>query len=157
PYRNTYVQVIRDAQLQAALRGDPDTWTAFNIAYPESVVHPSSRGEFAYRLFRLAQKNVYQSDLGLDIVPCGPIANATKSHLQGNQVVVGFDFVGAGLKTSDNKPPAEWEIAGANGIYYSATTAMLGHDTVVLSSPSVPTPVSVRYAYKDVPANPNLV
>ncbi len=152
PYSNTYVRVLRDAQLQAALRGDPDTWTAFNIAYPESVVHPHYREYFADRLFRLAQKNVY----GQDVVPCGPIANLSKSSISGNRVVVGFDFIGTGLKTADGGAPAEWEVAGGDGTYYPAS-AELVNDTVVLTSASVPNPVSVRYAYTDVPANPNLL
>ena len=152
PYSNTYVRVIRDAQLQAALSGDPDTWTAFNIASPESVVHPHYREPFAYRLFRLAQKNVY----GQDVVPCGPIATLSKSSVSGNQLIVGFDFIGTGLKTADGGAPAEWEIAGGDGIYYPAS-AQLVNNTVVLTSTSVPHPVSVRYAYTDVPTNPNLL
>ena len=154
PYGSTYVRVIRDAQLQAALSGDPDTWTAFNIAYPENIVHPHYREPFAYRLFRLAQKNVY----GQDVVPCGPIANVNKSSISGNQVVVGFDFVGAGLKTESDGAPTEWEIAGGDGIYHPATASLNSTtNTVVLTSSSVQNPVSVRYAYTDVPTTPNLL
>jgi hypothetical protein len=105
-------------------------------------------------LFRLAQKNVYNQD----VVPCGPIASLSKSYITGSQVVVGFDFIGTGLKTESGGAPTEWEIAGGDGIYHPATASLNSTtNTVVLTSSSVQNPVSVRYAYTDVPMTPNLL
>jgi sialate O-acetylesterase len=42
--------------------------------------------------------------------------------------------------------PQGFALAGANGIYHWATAVIEG-DTVVVATPNVPQPVSVRYAW----------
>jgi len=50
--------------------------------------------------------------------------------------------------TSYGKPLTQFEIAGADKVFRPAT-ANIRNGTIVLSSPWVPTPVAVRYAFKD--------
>ena len=48
-----------------------------------------------------------------------------------------------------------FEIAGADGVWHSAS-AEIESDEVVIRSASVTLPVAVRYACRGAPANPNL-
>jgi hypothetical protein len=52
---------------------------------------------------------------------------------------------------------AEWEIADSSGNYVAASAVIVGADTVEVSSPSVPEPVSARYAFSTNPAANNLI
>lgn len=50
----------------------------------------------------------------------------------------------------------EFEIAGADGVWYGANAQITGDAAVTLSSESVPEPVKVRYCGRDYPESPNL-
>jgi hypothetical protein len=144
------VHIIRDAELQTAFNV-PNTEITVNIDYLGSDVHPACKKEFGTRLAYLARKYVY----GESIVAQGPIHDAGNSYIQGDKAVIAFEDFGGGL-TTDGTPPDEWEIAGPNKSYVSAN-AYIDSNTVVVSSPSVPNPAYVRYAYSRNPANPNLI
>ena len=61
-----------------------------------------------------------------------------------------FDHTGKGLKTTDRKPPTGFEIAGVDGRFFAASARIDG-DSVILTSPDVPAPVAVRYAWSATP------
>lgn len=50
----------------------------------------------------------------------------------------------------------EFEIAGADEVFYSADAQIIATDAVAVSSTSVTNPVSVRYAYASIPEIPRL-
>lgn len=50
----------------------------------------------------------------------------------------------------------EFEVAGEDGVWYSATAEITADNQVTVSSESVSTPKSVRYCGKDYPESPNL-
>ena len=145
----SFIHIIRDAELQTALN-DPDVEMTVNIDYPGTDVHPACKDVFGCRLAYLARKSIY----GHNIVEQGPIYNQGESYISGDTIVVAFDHIGSGL-ASDGGTLEEWEIAGSDANYYTADAVIVG-DTVEVSSPLVPYPVSVRYAYRPAPVNPNL-
>jgi sialate O-acetylesterase len=144
------VHVIRDAELQTARNMDSVEMTV-NIDYPEIDVHPSRKEPFGRRLADIALKTIH----GHPIPAFGPVYDPARSYVAGNEIYVGFRNVGNGLVARDG-PLEEWEIAGADGNYVAAHARIDGDHVVVSAVSSVPNPVSVRYAYKPAPANPNL-
>ena len=66
----------------------------------------------------------------------------------------------AGLATTDGKEPAQFEIAGADGVYHSATAEIVnkkGNTAVIrLTSPEVKSPKNARYCWNRF-VTPNLV
>jgi hypothetical protein len=122
------------------------------IDQPGSDVHPPCKDPFGVRLAMLARKLEY----GQAVVARSPLYNAAGSYVDGHTIGVVFDNVGGGLEPV-NGPLAAWEIAGSNGNYVAASAVIVGTDTVVVSSPSVASPVSARYAFSTNPAANNLV
>ncbi|MEN6334883.1 MAG: hypothetical protein ABFE01_11525, partial [Phycisphaerales bacterium] len=66
-----------------------------------------------------------------------------KDHLR-----VQFKNAPGGLTTRDGRPPAHFTIAGADQVYHPAEATIDG-SAVVLRSPAVETPVSVRFAWEN--------
>ena len=62
--------------------------------------------------------------------------------------MVAFDHVSGGLITNDGQPPAYFEVAGSDGIRHIADAQIVG-DTVVVSSPDEPAPVTVTHVWTD--------
>jgi sialate O-acetylesterase len=106
-------------------------------------IHPKEKKTVADRLFLWAKSKVYGFD---NVVVSGPIYKS--KHIEGNTVVLSFDYVGGGLKTSDGNPPSCFEIAGSDGNFVEATAEIVG-DTIVVRSAAVPHPVNVRFAWSD--------
>jgi sialate O-acetylesterase len=86
--------------------------------------------------------------------------------VEGNKVRISFDHVGSGLmvgKKEGRRPTEEvkegqlkrFAIAGADKKWVWAD-AVIEKDTVVVSSPDVPNPVAVRYAFSGNPEGCNL-
>jgi len=113
---------------------------------------------------------------GKDIAYTGPIFSGYE--VDGDKVVVSFEkaslfgglMVGSKASVSDNGKagreiePAEptpgaklggFRLCGANHKWHAAEAKIVG-DTVVVSSPKVPKPVGVQYAYNAVPESANL-
>ena len=66
---------------------------------------------------------------------------------EGAGLVATFDHADVGLKTSDGKPAAGFEIAGADGVFQPAEVEIVKH-TVTLTSRLVTEPVSARYGWQ---------
>ena len=115
----------------------------------ENNIHPANKREVGRRLFRWAR----HFDYGGGVVPSGPLF--ARADFRGSEVVVSFKYA-AGLRTRDGRAPGHFDLAGADGRPHWANARIDG-DTVVVSSPSVPQPVQVRYAWASQPAAANLV
>jgi sialate O-acetylesterase len=149
------IHTVRDAELQTAL-ADPKVEMIVTIDNPGRDVHPPCKDlYFGVRLALLARKFEYDHNIDAR----SPFYNAAASYVAGNRIGVVFDDVVAGLQSSGgpDTPLAEWEIAGSNGSYVAAEAIIVDTDTVEVSSPSVPNPVSARYAFSTDPAANNLV
>ena len=112
--------------------GDPDE------------IHPMKKREVGERLGRIAlNRNYGKANLNY----YGP---RYKSHkIEGNKVIVTFDYAN-GLRTNDGLAPRFFYLAGSGKVFYNAD-AVINGNTVELTSASVSTPVSVRYALITAP------
>ena len=98
------------------------------------------RQDVGRRLALEAERIAY----GKKIVSRGPLFRAAKEEK--GALRVSFDNAEGGLKTSDGKAPNGFAVAGADKKFVWADAKIDG-DTVLVSSPSVPAPKYVRYAY----------
>jgi sialate O-acetylesterase len=105
-------------------------------------IHPYKKQPVGERLALLALANVY----GRNIISCGPRFQALEE--KNGRTVVHFQCSEDGLKTSDgNADVPGFEVAGADGKFYSAQARITGKDIVELTCASVAQPASVRYAW----------
>lgn len=115
---------------------------------PEDL-HPTYKWEIGRRLAGWALANSYGKK---NIVYAGPIFKDLK--IKKNKIIVEFSHTGDGLVSHDGKSLNWFEVAGEDGDFIPAEAIIKGKK-VVVSSPKVPSPVSVRFAW-DEGAQPNL-
>lgn len=136
---------VRQDQLQASLDA-PNAALAVNVDATTGGGHPPTKKQAGIRFGLAARALVY----GENIEYSGPMPSASLSSVQGNQFIIGFTHLGNGLVTgSEFQPtgaPVPFKLAGSDGIFYTATGQIVGN-TVVVTSPSVPNPVSVEYVW----------
>lgn len=129
----------------------PHTGMAVAIDLGEwNDLHPDRKKEVGERLALLAQQLAYNEQ---GLVASGPLFRS--AAIEGNRIVLSFNYTGSGLTTSDGEPPAAFAIAGADKKFVWAQARIEG-DKVVVWSDAVATPRYVRYAWADMPDNPNL-
>jgi sialate O-acetylesterase len=114
-------------------------------------IHPPRKREVGERLARLALVRSYGRR---GLTDSGPRFNHL--NITGGKARLWFDDVGSGLKTSDDKPPTWFTIAGSDSIFFPAVAVIEGREVVVVSSPEVAKPLVVRFGW-DEAARPNLV
>lgn len=140
---------MREAQLKATLAA-PNTSMATSYDIGEwNDIHPLNKKDLAKRLYLGARKIVF----GEKIQAMGPVYKDYK--VSGNKVIISFTEVGGGLKSYDGKPLQHFAIAGADRKFVWADAVIKGNQ-VIVSSPEVPEPVAVRYAWANNPDNANL-
>lgn len=112
-------------------------------------IHPRNKLDVGNRLALWALAKTYDKK---DVVYSGPLYKSMK--IEGDKVHLSFAHA-KGLKSRDDKPLSEFQIAGADGKFVAATARIDG-DSVIVSSDSVTAPKHVRFGWHKV-ANPNLV
>lgn len=138
-------------EAQAAALELPNTGMAvINDIAELGDIHPRNKQDVGRRLALLALKGTYG---GEEILASGPTFRALE--VEGERLRVYFDDVGDGLVTRDGGPPSWFEVIG-DGVRFSKAEAVIEGDSVVLSSPEVPTPRAMRFAW-DKCAEPNLM
>ncbi|HWA86170.1 MAG TPA: sialate O-acetylesterase [Opitutus sp.] len=144
--------VIRDAELKTA-QTTPRTGIDINIDLGEwNDLHPARKKEVGERLALQAMKLSYGDR---DLVASGPIFHS--QEIKDGKIILTFDDAGSGLTSSNGEPLAHFAIAGADRKFVWATAEIEGKDRVIVSSPEVPAPKFVRYAWADNPDFANLV
>ncbi len=150
---------LREAQRQALTI--PHTGMAVTIDIGEAGdIHPRNKQDVGRRLAQWGLRDVYKKD----VVVSGPLFRELK--IEGNKARVYFDHVGDGLMVgrkeglAQTQPVADgklksFAIAGEDRKWHWAEATIDG-DTVLVSSPEVPNPVAVRYAYSMNPQGANL-
>ncbi|HEY1053189.1 MAG TPA: sialate O-acetylesterase [Prosthecobacter sp.] len=113
-------------------------------------IHPKNKRDVADRLARWALAN----DYGQKLVYRSPELKDAKFN--GNKALLTFDFAPAGLRTIDIDEPKGFAICGEDKKWVWATAAIIGGskkgtNQIEVSSPAVPKPVAVRYAWADNP------
>ncbi len=139
---------LREAQSMALQL--PKTGEAVIIDIGEARdIHPRNKQDVGKRLALHALANEY----GKEIVKSGP--RFTNFEIKGSHVYLNFDHIGGGLRAIDEKDLSYFAIAGEDKKFVWADARIEG-DQVVVSSPDIPNPVAVRYAWADNPEGCNL-
>jgi sialate O-acetylesterase len=136
---------LREAQMLTA-RNVPNVGiaTAVDVG-DEGNIHPPNKQEVGRRLALLAEGKVY----GQPGEYIGPVYRS--KQVEGSTIRLTFDHVGKGLVAKASQPLTAFELAGADGKFVPADAKIDGAE-VVVSSPQVPEPVAVRYAWSSYPA-----
>jgi sialate O-acetylesterase len=136
---------VREIQLHTLSLRNTGMAVTIDIGDAQDV-HPRNKQDVGFRLALPALVLTY----GENLVYSGPIFQ--QAVVDGSAIRVYFDHVGGGLR-SKSGPLRTFEIAGSDGKFHPAEARIDGA-TVVVSSPSVPKPTQVRYAWaNDPPAN----
>lgn len=142
--------LMREAQLATA-QTVPNTGIGINIDLGEwNDIHPGDKKPVGERLARQAMALSYGDK---EIVSSGPIWR--EQVIANGKIILHFDHVGSGLVSNNGEPLAHFALAGADRKFVWGNARIEG-DTVVVSSPAVPEPVYVRYAWADNPDFANL-
>ena len=112
-------------------------------------IHPRNKQEVGRRLALWALAKTYNKP---DVVYSGP--QYASLAVQQGEVQIKFHHAEGGLIARDDKPLTWFTIAGDDKKFVPAV-ARIANDTVVVSSPQVPAPVAVRFAWHQI-AEPNL-
>ena len=112
-------------------------------------IHPTYKWEIGKRLAWLALDHTYH----VKQVSAGPRISGVSFH--NHQAIVNFVHAESGLVVHDSSTITGFELAGADGRFYPATGIISKKKQVLVSSPQVPDPVALRFAWKE-DTNPNL-
>jgi sialate O-acetylesterase len=113
-------------------------------------IHPKNKRDVAERLARWA----LAKDYGLNL-PCRS-PELKESTFEGGKAQLTFDFAPQGLRTIDVDEVKGFALCGADQKWVRAKASILGGskkgtNQIEVSSPLVPQPVAVRYAWSDNP------
>lgn len=140
---------LREAQADALRIPDTAMIVTTDLADDLRDIHPRDKETVGLRLARLALSKSYGKS---GIEPFGPSMRAVR--FMGGRAIIAFDHA-HGLASRDGAPLSWFEIAGSDGRFYPAS-AVIENSEVVVSSPEVVAPKSVRFAWHEA-AVPNLV
>ncbi len=141
--------LLREAQQDALAL--PGTGLAVILDAGDPVdIHPKDKRTVGHRLAQWALAKVY----GRALVPGGPIYAG--NCVEGNRMRILFDQAGAGLALRDGDRVRTLVIAGADGQFLPAESAIEG-GSLVAWHPDIPSPAAVRYAWADNPDRANLI
>lgn len=134
---------LREAQSMALSLPKTGMAVAIDIGEADDI-HPKNKQEVGRRLALAALAIAY----GKDVVYSGPLYESMS--IEGNRIRLRFKHVDGGLVAKDGEGLKGFAIAGEDRKFVWAEARIEG-DTVVVSSPQVPNPVAVRYAWADNP------
>jgi sialate O-acetylesterase len=135
------------AELREAQRltlSEPHTGMAVTIDIGDADdIHPRNKSDFVLRLARWALADTYRQP----IVRSGPLYLSASA--EGAAIRVRFTHA-EGLTTTDGAAPRAFAVAGMDRRWHWAEARIEG-TSVLVSSPEVPQPAAVRYAWADNP------
>jgi len=137
--------VLRDCQGKVC-KSSSGVFMATALATGEiEDIHPQNKKEIGHRLAVNALHHVYNKD----VLPGGPCC--IKAGAENGKLRLFFQYAD-GMYLQD-APGKSFYLAGADGIYHPAETAVIEENTLLLSSTLVKDPQKVRYAWADNPNN----
>lgn len=134
---------IREAQLLTAQKVPATALIVTTDVGEAKDIHPKKKAPVGARLALAARAVAYGEKLEYS----GPVFDSLT--VDGPRAVLSFAHVGGGLLAKDGALKG-FAIAEADGKFVPATAKIEGN-RVVVSSPSVPRPVAVRYGWENVP------
>lgn len=154
---------VRESQRQTLQVNRTGMAVAIDLADPGNPgdIHPKNKQDVGNRLALWALAKDYGNT---DLVYSGPLYKGMT--VAGDRIRITFDCTGSGLMVArkEGLAPA-YELKGANLQTFAIAgedrqwhwaDAVIEGDTVLVSSPKVPKPVAVRYAYSMNPAGNKL-
>lgn len=141
---------LRESQ-RRFVRDDPRAGLAVAIDVGEAnAIHPYDKETVGQRLARWALADIYQK---IKLRGGPEPVEATFA----DTVSIRFESVGGGLWAFSGPALEGFTLAGSDGVFRAAKAEIKGRDSVVVSSPDVPQPQVVRYAWARNPRGANLV
>jgi sialate O-acetylesterase len=142
PYKDMTPE-IREAQLMTWQTVPRTAMAVITDVGEENDIHPKKKEPVGARLALGARAVAY----GEKIEYSGPLYHSMK--ITDDRSILSFTHTGSGLSAQDGELKG-FTVAGADGNFFPAT-ALISGDTVVVRSPSVAHPVSVRYGWAHTP------
>jgi sialate O-acetylesterase len=133
---------LRDAQRRTLALANTGMAVTIDIGDPNDI-HPKNKQDVGTRLALAARAIAYGEKLDYS----GPMFRTAVP--EGSSLRIWFDHIAAGLSARGGALKG-FEVAGNDGKFVGAEARIDGN-TVVVSSTSVTAPVSVRYAWSDLP------
>ena len=133
---------LRDAQLDA-MRNIKNSGMVSTVDIGDlNSIHPPEKIKVGNRLAYWALNKTYGFE---SITPSGPIVKSAKK--EGSAVKITFDYAQNGFYNF-NGPLKDFELAGDDDQYYTATAKISGR-SIIVESENVPVPTKVRYGWKN--------
>jgi len=136
--------LLRESQMKCLQIPNTGMAVIMDIAGNVADIHPKNKLDVGKRLALLALKKTYGK---AEISFSGPVYSTMKTS--GNAVILDFNYAGDGLKIAKTAKN-NFTIAGADHVFYPATTKIQG-STLVVSSTKVKQPKAARYAFTNAP------
>lgn len=147
--RNISWAELRESQTKALSLVNTGMALTIDIGEADNI-HPKNKQDVAKRVLLAAQKVAYNKN----IVYSGPQYKSMK--INGNKALIIFNHIGSGIEVKgNNKFINEFEIAGEDERFYTATAKVKGKKVIVWSD-NVKNPVAVRFAWSNNPSQFNL-
>ena len=134
---------IRQAQLLSWQRTTNTAMAVTIDCGDANDIHPANKQPVGARLALAARALAY----GEKIEYSGPVFESLK--IKGADAVLQFTHLGGGLVAKGGELKG-FSVAGADNVFHPARARIVG-STVVMNSPDVPQPVTVRYGWANVP------
>ena len=145
--------ILRAEQSEALALPATGEVVAIDTGLPDATggvdIHPRNKEPVGERMALVVREVVY----GEDLVAGGP-RYAANALLEDGTVAVTLTGATDGLTTADGTLDG-FTLAGTDGVFVWAD-AVIDGDRVLVSSPSVTTPATVRYAWQFNPGNPGV-
>jgi len=139
--KNGHWMRVQEGQVKATSLRSTGVAVITDIGNPTNI-HPTNKQDVGRRLALLAQNK-------------GASPLYRQFTREGDAIRIWFDHAGRTLKTRGDGPVTGFQLAGPDGKYVPATAKIDGV-TVLVSSPEIPNPQSVRYAW-DYDPGANLI
>ena len=130
---------LRDQQLELLELDGTGLVSTLDIGNATDI-HPKNKQEVGRRFARWALHQLYGKT---DLVPSGPLPQTAER--EGDALRVRFRYASPKLVASEGGL-ADFELAGADGVFHDATATIDG-ESLLVRSDRVPEPVHVRYAH----------
>ena len=130
--KNGHWMKVQEGQVKATALRNTGVAIINDIGNPTDI-HPTNKQDVGWRLAMLAQNR-----------DASPLYR--QFTREGTAIRIWFDHAGKALKTRGNAPLTGFQIAGPDGKYVAAAARIEG-TTILVSSPEVTSPWSVRYAW----------
>lgn len=131
--------IIRDAQRKVVQQVSNTGMVLTSDISTIEDIHPKDKNTVGTRLANLALANTYKINSNL---VNGPLFKSFK--VDKNKAIVLFDYAD-GLYFK-NKKSNQFELAGADGVFYPAVS-FIKNDQVILESKKVSNPITIRFAW----------